>query len=285
MSIDIPKTDVNVLDAAARGTGEGLHLMLNVIAMLIAFIALIAMVNGGMGWVHGHLAWFPGDLQTVLGWVGRPVAWVAGRPLAGQRRHRRAAGHPRRAQRVHRLCPARRAQGRLDPRSFTIASFALAGLRQLQLDRDPDRRHRRAGAGAQARSGPARASAPCSPARSPTSSRPRSRGCCCERHRRRGVGDRGSSWAAGRPDIAIVLGSGAGHSPSTSPMRCAFRTADSRLSRAHRCRPQAASWWPARSRAAPVLAQSGRFHMYEGHPAGASALPVRVFADARHRHR
>src|SRR6266704_3535127 len=46
VKVDIPRTDVNLVDAAARGTSEGLHLMLNVIAMLISFIALIALVNG-----------------------------------------------------------------------------------------------------------------------------------------------------------------------------------------------------------------------------------------------
>src|SRR5438552_13042352 len=53
LKVDIPRTDVNVLDAAARGTSEGLHLMLNVIAMLVSFIALIALTNGILGWVHG----------------------------------------------------------------------------------------------------------------------------------------------------------------------------------------------------------------------------------------
>src|SRR3954462_326279 len=65
--LDIPSTDVNLVDAAARGTSEGLHLMLNVIAMLISFIALVALLNGGFGAVHGWLPWFPADLQTVLG--------------------------------------------------------------------------------------------------------------------------------------------------------------------------------------------------------------------------
>ncbi|MFL5471192.1 MAG: NupC/NupG family nucleoside CNT transporter, partial [Gemmatimonadales bacterium] len=74
----IPKTDVNLLAAAARGTGEGLHLMLNVIAMLISFIALVALLNGGFAALHGWLPWFPSDLQTVLGWIFRPIAWIMG---------------------------------------------------------------------------------------------------------------------------------------------------------------------------------------------------------------
>ena len=128
VKIDIPKTDVNVLDAAARGTGEGLHLMLNVIAMLISFIALIALLNGGMGWVHSLVAWFPADLQTVLSWIGRPVAWVLGvswkdSGAVGGLLGTRAVLNEFIA--FSQLGPMK---GTLDPRSFTIASFALAGF-------------------------------------------------------------------------------------------------------------------------------------------------------------
>ncbi|HYF40526.1 MAG TPA: Na+ dependent nucleoside transporter N-terminal domain-containing protein, partial [Gemmatimonadales bacterium] len=49
VKLDMPKQDVNLLDAAARGTGEGLNLMLNVIAMLVSFVALVALLNGGFG--------------------------------------------------------------------------------------------------------------------------------------------------------------------------------------------------------------------------------------------
>lgn len=128
VSIDIPKTDVNVLDAAARGTGEGLHLMLNVIAMLIAFIALIAMVNGGMGWVHGHLAWFPGDVQTVLGWVGRPVAWSLGVPWQDSGTIGGLLGTRAVLNEFIAFSQLGALKDGLDPRSFTIASFALAGF-------------------------------------------------------------------------------------------------------------------------------------------------------------
>src|SRR5216117_4367971 len=129
VKVDIPRTDVNVLDAAARGTGEGLHLMLNVIAMLISFIALIALVNGLFGWIHGLVPWFPETLQTVLGWIFRPIAWVMGVPwhdsgtvgsLLGERMVLNefiAYAH---------LGPMK---GSLDPVSFTIATFALCGLR------------------------------------------------------------------------------------------------------------------------------------------------------------
>src|SRR5215468_2085117 len=64
----------NVLGAVSRGTIDGLHLALNVGAMLITFLALLALVNAMMGWMHLHLAWFPSSLQQVFGWVFAPVA-------------------------------------------------------------------------------------------------------------------------------------------------------------------------------------------------------------------
>src|SRR5499426_2161967 len=66
----------NILGAIARGTVDGLHLALNVGAMLITFLALLALVNAMMGWGHNHVAWFPANLQTVFGWVLAPVAWL-----------------------------------------------------------------------------------------------------------------------------------------------------------------------------------------------------------------
>ncbi len=131
VKLDIPKTDVNVVAAAARGTGEGLQLMLNVIAMLIAFIALVALINGLFGWIHGWLGWFPENLQTVLGWIGQPVAWVLGVPwqdtaVIGSLIGTRAVLNEFIA--FAQLGPLKDS---LDPRSFTIASFALAGFANI----------------------------------------------------------------------------------------------------------------------------------------------------------
>ncbi|HEU5220015.1 MAG TPA: nucleoside transporter C-terminal domain-containing protein, partial [Gemmatimonadales bacterium] len=131
VKLDIPKTDVNIVDAAARGTGEGLHLMLNVIAMLVSFIALVALTNGAMGWVHSHLAFFPENLQTVLSWAGRPIAWAMGVPwrdsgVIGSLLGTRTVLNEFVA--FSQLGPLK---ATLDPRSFTIASFALAGFANL----------------------------------------------------------------------------------------------------------------------------------------------------------
>jgi len=78
VEVVVPKQDVNVIDAAGRGAIEGLHLSLNVAGMLIAFIALVALVNGMFGYVHNFWAWFPASLDIVLGWVFRPIAWAMG---------------------------------------------------------------------------------------------------------------------------------------------------------------------------------------------------------------
>jgi CNT family concentrative nucleoside transporter len=128
VKLDIPKTDVNLVDAAARGTGEGLHLMLNVIAMLVSFIALVALTNGAMGWIHSHLAFFPENLQTVLSWIGRPFAWAMGVPwqdtgVVGGLLGTRTVLNEFVA--FSQLGPLKET---LDPRSFVIASFALAGF-------------------------------------------------------------------------------------------------------------------------------------------------------------
>ncbi len=78
--IQMESPDVNVIDAAARGAGEGLGLALNVGAMLLAFIALIAMANALLGW-GGQLVGIEGlSFQGVLGWILAPLAWFMGVP-------------------------------------------------------------------------------------------------------------------------------------------------------------------------------------------------------------
>jgi concentrative nucleoside transporter, CNT family len=121
----------NLLGAIAHGTSDGLNLAINVAAMLIAFLALIALLNGIMGWVHGYLAWFPASLQTVLGWLFAPVAWLIGIPWKdathiGSLLGIRMVGNELIAfGQLHDLKP------QLDARSFTIATFALCGFANL----------------------------------------------------------------------------------------------------------------------------------------------------------
>jgi CNT family concentrative nucleoside transporter len=132
VKVEIPRTDVNVVDAAARGTSEGLSLMLNVIAMLVSFVALIYLVDGGFGWVHGHVfAWFPEKVETVLGWMFSPIAWAMGVPwhdagtIGGLLGTRMVLNE---FIAYAQLGPLR---GQLDPVSFTIATFALCGFANI----------------------------------------------------------------------------------------------------------------------------------------------------------
>jgi CNT family concentrative nucleoside transporter len=76
----VPRLDVNVIDAAARGASEGLQLALNVGAMLVAFVALIYMVDRGVGWV-GHFFGHPQlRVADLLGYPLAPLAWTMGVP-------------------------------------------------------------------------------------------------------------------------------------------------------------------------------------------------------------
>lgn len=79
LEVDLKSPDANVIDAAARGASEGLQLALNVGAMLLAFLALVAMFNGIIGWFGAVLgAAEPVTLERILGFVLRPLAWCMG---------------------------------------------------------------------------------------------------------------------------------------------------------------------------------------------------------------
>jgi CNT family concentrative nucleoside transporter len=71
---------VNVIDAAASGAANGMHLALNVGAMLLAFVALIALLNGLLGGIGGWFDYPSLTLQEILGYVFAPIAWLLGVP-------------------------------------------------------------------------------------------------------------------------------------------------------------------------------------------------------------
>ena len=70
----------NLLGAVARGTTDGLHMALNIAAMLVAFLALIALADGILGGIHHWVAWVPESLEKIFGAIFAPVAWVVGVP-------------------------------------------------------------------------------------------------------------------------------------------------------------------------------------------------------------
>jgi CNT family concentrative nucleoside transporter len=121
----------NVLGAIARGTGDGLSLALNVAAMLIAFLALIALLNGIMEWVHGYIFWFPMNLQTVLGWIFAPIAWLIGIPWKDATHIGSLLGIRMVGNELIAYGQLGTLKAQIDERSFTIATYALCGFANL----------------------------------------------------------------------------------------------------------------------------------------------------------
>ncbi len=121
----------NILGAIARGTIDGLHLALNVGAMLITFLALLALVNAIMGWTHIHIAWFPYSLQQVFGWAFAPVAWLIGVSWHDAATIGNLLGTRMVLNEFVAFAQLGTMKGTLDPRSFTIATFALCGFANL----------------------------------------------------------------------------------------------------------------------------------------------------------
>jgi len=119
--LEVEQTDVNVIDAAGRGTGEGLHLALNVGAMLISFLALIALVNALLGIVGL-------SLEQIFGWVFAPVAWAMGVPWRDAPQIGNLLGTRMALNEFVAYSKLGPMKDMLDPKSFTIATFALCGF-------------------------------------------------------------------------------------------------------------------------------------------------------------
>jgi CNT family concentrative nucleoside transporter len=126
--VSVPQLDVNIVDAAARGAGEGLQLALNVGGMLIAFVALVSMCDKGVSWLGGlvgHPGW---SLGRLLGAPLTPLAWVMGvpwseAPFVGQLLGTKTVLNEFIAYQMMTSHPAL-----LSVKSLRIASFALCGF-------------------------------------------------------------------------------------------------------------------------------------------------------------
>ena len=133
VEIQVENTAVNVIDAAAQGAGDGLRLVLNIGAMLIAFLALIAMLNGMLHWAHTLplLGWLPESLEKIFGIVFAPVAWVMGVPWHDASAIGDLLGTRLVTNEFVAFVQLGPMQKTLDPRSFTIATYALCGFANL----------------------------------------------------------------------------------------------------------------------------------------------------------
>ncbi|MGP0069220.1 MAG: NupC/NupG family nucleoside CNT transporter [Isosphaeraceae bacterium] len=117
-------TDANLLDAASRGTRDGLQLALNIAAMLIAFLGLIALANMALALVHT-------SLQDILGWAMAPVAYMLGIAMEDVRPVGQLLGTRTVLNELIAFGDLGKIRDDILPRSFVIASFALCGFANI----------------------------------------------------------------------------------------------------------------------------------------------------------
>src|SRR6266849_9698632 len=133
--VEMPEMEkeANFLGAISRGTVDGLHLALNVGAMLISFLAMLALTDYLFSGAHNVLAahgigWFPSSLQQVFGWVFAPIAWLIGVSWHDASTVGNLLGSRMVVNELYAFSQLGPMKGSLDPRSFTIATFALCGF-------------------------------------------------------------------------------------------------------------------------------------------------------------
>ena len=141
--MDKSRVDANIIDAAARGAGEGMRLAINVAAMLIAFIALVAMLNAMLGWfgdVTGINAMFGADatgaprrlgLQLISGYIFAPLAFVMGVPAQDTLAVGGLFGTKLILNEFVAYLQLAPMQSTLHPRSVLIATYALCGFANI----------------------------------------------------------------------------------------------------------------------------------------------------------
>ncbi len=134
--LQVERTDVNVIDAAGRGTSEGMQLAINVGAMLISFLSLVALLNAALGLVGDGLQSTLGfgaglSLQQMFGWAFAPVAWCMGVPWQDAPTIGNLLGTRMVLNEFVAYSQLGPMKDVIDPRSFTIATYALCGFANL----------------------------------------------------------------------------------------------------------------------------------------------------------
>jgi CNT family concentrative nucleoside transporter len=125
------RPDANLLDAAARGTREGMLLAANVAAMLIAFLALIALVNRGIGAAGAAFGRPELTMQALLGHALAPVAWLMGVPAGDCRAVGGLLGSRAILNELIAYGELGRLAGRISPRAYALATIALCGFANI----------------------------------------------------------------------------------------------------------------------------------------------------------
>ena len=131
VDVKIESKSANVIDAAAQGASDGLYLSLNVGAMLIAFLALIALIDGVFGWAHGIASWIPVSMEKLFGLIFAPVAWLLGISWNDCASIGQLLGERLVTNEFIAFIDLGKIRAQLDPHSFTIATYALCGFANL----------------------------------------------------------------------------------------------------------------------------------------------------------
>lgn len=126
VTVDIPKQDANLLDAACRGAGEGLQLALNVAAMLIAFLAIIKLMNMGFALIPSDGD--PVTLESILGVLFQPIAFIMGIPWGEASQIGSVLGQKTIINEFIAYQELTSMKDVLSERSFNIATYALCGF-------------------------------------------------------------------------------------------------------------------------------------------------------------
>ena len=127
----VEKTDANSLDSLCRGTSEGVMLAINVMGMLIAFVAVVALANAVCGAAQGAFGVAPENqftLQTLLGHMNAPFAWLMGVPWKDCTVVGQALGERVVLNEFIGYISLSKNMATLEPRSVTIATYALCGF-------------------------------------------------------------------------------------------------------------------------------------------------------------
>lgn len=128
VKLKVEKSHTNLIDAAASGASQGMTLVINIVAMLIAFIALIALLNGFLGWVGGLFGYPNFQLQTLFGWVLWPLAVVMGVPVPDAATVADLIGNKTVINEFFAYAKMSTVQAQMSEKGRLIASFALCGF-------------------------------------------------------------------------------------------------------------------------------------------------------------
>ncbi len=128
----VPAETVNTIDALVRGASDGMSLSINVAAMIIAMVSVVACVNWMLSSVGGWCGISdPHPLQTLLGWANAPFAWLMGIPFSDCRRVGSMLGERIVLNEFVAYLSLVRTQASLEPRSVVIATYALCGFANI----------------------------------------------------------------------------------------------------------------------------------------------------------